>query len=197
MSKIWCFMIIISIIACFFTGTLSNITNIIMDSAKGTIDNMLTLIGMMCFWSGLFNVLEHTSLIDKFSKLVRPMINLLFKKKELTDDAVNYMSMNIATNVIGVGNASTVNGIKAMEEMQKVNEDKETASDNMTTFVLINTASIQLIPTSMIALKSLYGSNSPTDIVLPVIIVTFTSLIAGMIAIKILNKRDKKKARKC
>ena len=97
--------------------------------------------------------------------------------------------MNIASNVLGVGNAATVNGIKAMEELQKGNQIKELPNDNIATFVLLNTASVQLIPTSMIALRALYGSQNPSSIIYPVWIVTFIALIVGIISIKILNKK--------
>ena len=99
------------------------------------------------------------------------------------------MSLNIVTNIVGIGNAATINGINAMKEMQNENEDKEKPSDNMTTFVLINTASLQLIPTNMIALRAMYGSTNPSSIIVPVWIVTMLSLIVGITSIKILNKK--------
>ena len=97
--------------------------------------------------------------------------------------------MNISTNIIGVGNAATVNGIKAMEELQKMNDSNDSPNDNMTMFVLINTASLQIIPSSMIALRALYGSSNPTSIVIPIWIVTCVALIVGITSIKILNKK--------
>lgn len=189
MSKIWAFMIIISIIVAFFTGYYENIITNIMESGKNAVENVISLIAMTCFWSGIFNIFENTSAVKKFANFFRKFIYKLFNKDELSDKAIEYMSMNISTNVIGVGNASTVNGIKAMEELQKENKIKNIPNDNITTFVLINTASLQLIPTSMIAMRALYGSENPSQIIMPVWIVTIIALIVGIVSIKILNKK--------
>ena len=99
------------------------------------------------------------------------------------------MCMNITTNIVGVGNAATVNGLKAIKSLHEDNNENEIPSDNMTTFVLLNTASLQLIPSSMIALRAMYGSNSPSSIVIPIWIVTAVSLVSGIVSIKILNKK--------
>ncbi|MEG0872506.1 MAG: spore maturation protein [Clostridia bacterium] len=144
---------------------------------------------MMCFWSGIFNIFEKTATIKKFSKCFSRLLYKIFNKEKLSDLAMNYISMNVATNILGVGNAATLNGIKAMEEMQKENTKKDIPSNNMTTFVLINTASLQLIPTSMIALRVMYSSVSPTAIVVPIWIVTFSALIVGITSIKTFNKK--------
>ncbi len=189
MSKVWAFMMISSIIIGVFTGGGENIITNIMESGQNSINNIIALVAMTCFWSGIFNIFEKTSLIKRFSKVFKGFIYKLFDKKELSDKAIEYMSMNIATNVLGVGNASTVNGIKAMEELQKQNPIKSIPNNNITTFVLINTASLQLIPTSMIALRALYGSENPNSIIIPVWIVTFIALVVGIISIKVLNKK--------
>lgn len=189
MSKIWSFMIIFSIVVAFFTGYTENIITNVMESSQSAVENIIGLIAMTCFWSGIFNIFENTSAIGKFGNFFKKFIYKIFNKKELSDKCVEYMSMNIATNVIGVGNASTVNGIKAMEELQKENPLKKVPNDNITTFVLINTASIQLIPTSMIAMRAIYGSTNPSLIIIPVWIVTIIALIIGLISIKILNKK--------
>ncbi len=189
MSKIWSFMIIISIIIAFFIGNPDIIINSIMDSSKNAIENVITLAAMICFWSGIFNIFDKTSISKKFSKIFKIFFKKIFNTKELSDKAQEYMSMNISTNIIGIGNAATINGIKAMEEMQKNNKYVDKPSDNMTIFVLLNTASLQLIPTNMIAMRAIYGSTDPSSIVIPVWIVTFLSLISGIISIKILNKK--------
>lgn len=191
MSKIWSFMIIISIVIAFITGNIEVIISSIMSSCKSGVENVIGIVGMMCFWNGIFNVFEKTSAIKTFSNFFSKLIIKLFNKKELNEKALEYMSLNISSNIIGVGNASTINGIKAMEAMQELNVKKERPNNNMTTFVLINTASIQLIPTSMIALRTMYGSQNPTSIVIPIWIVTAISLIFGLVSIKILNKRMK------
>lgn len=189
MSKIWSFMIIFSVIIAFFTGYTENVITCIMESGKNATENVISLIAMTCFWSGIFNIFENTNAIKKFGNFFETFIHKLFNKNELSEKSVEYMSMNIASNVLGVGNAATVNGIKAMEELQKENPLKTIPNDNIATFVLLNTASLQLIPTSMIALRALYGSDNPSGIIYPVWIVTFVALIVGIISIKILNKK--------
>lgn len=189
MSKVWGFMIIFSLIIAMITGNVEIIIESIMNSSKNSIENIITLTGMMCFWSGIFKILENTSILNRFSDLISKIIYILFDRKKLNKKAIDYMSLNIASNVIGVGNASTLNGIKAMQSLQEENDIKDIPNDNMTTFVLLNTASLQLVPTTIIALRTMYGSGEPTAVILPIWIVTCCSLIAGLISIKILNKR--------
>mgnify|MGYP004506015723 CR=1 FL=1 len=189
LSKIWCGMIIISIIFYIVLGVSGNFVSDIANTSKTAVQNVLELCGMMCFWSGIFNVLEKTSTIEKVSTKMSKLFLKLFNKNELSDAAKKYISLNMVSNMIGIGNAATINGIKAMEEMQKDNTCKEKPSDNMAIFVLLNTASLQLIPTGMIGLRAMYGSENPGAILVPVIIVTFASLITGIISIKILNKK--------
>lgn len=189
MSKIWGAMLIISIAVAIFTGNVETVVSGIMTSGQNAVENILGLVGMMCFWNGLFNIFEKTSAIKTFSKFFSKIIGKLFNKKELNEKAVEYMSMNMASNIVGIGNAATVNGIKAIEELQKENPKKDEPNDNMTTFVLVNTASLQLIPTNIIALRALYGSSSPSAVIFPIWIVTAVALIFGIVSIKILNKR--------
>lgn len=189
LSKIWAFIVVISIIFYILFGISGEFVSDIASSSKNSVQNVLELIGMMCFWSGIFNILEKTSLINNISRKFSKILTKLFKKEELTKDAIKYISLNMVSNIIGVGNAATINGIKAMEKMQEVNKDVSKPSDNMTLFVLLNTASLQLIPTSMIGIRAMYGANSPGNIILPVIVVTFSSLLVGIISIKILNKK--------
>lgn len=189
MSKVWGGMLIISLVVAFFYGNVDVVITSIMESSKTSINNILELAGIICFWSGLFNIFQKTKAIKSFSKMFLIFINRLFNKKELTDEAIENISMNMFTNFVGIGNASTLNGIKAVEEMQKKNKIKDSPSDNMAIFILINTASIQLIPTSIIALRTMYGSTSPSDIVLPIWIVSCVSLFFGITSIKFLNKK--------
>lgn len=192
MSKIWCVMIVISIVVSIALGSVGIVTNSITAQSQKAVENVIGLMGMMCFWSGIFKVLENTTVISKISKKMSKVIRLIFDKKSMSDEAEKYIALNITSNILGIGNAATVNGIKAMEELAKDSEPG-VANDNMTKFVLINTASIQLLPTSMIALRTLYGSQNPTKIVIPVIVVTALSFISGIIAINILNKVIKEK----
>ncbi len=187
MSKVWSYLLIICIVFSIFMGNSNEITNSIITNGKKSVENVLEIISMMCFWSGIFKILENTSIITKISEKMSKYILKIFDKNELSENAKKYISLNIVSNLLGIGNASTINGIKAMKEMSKYSK-KGIASNNMTKFVLINTASIQLFPTSMIALRTLYKSNNPTCIIIPIIIISFIALIGGLIMISFLNQ---------
>lgn len=189
MSKIWCFIMIFGIISAMITGNVSLVIESIMKSSSSGVENVIRLAGMMCFWSGIFKILSETRIIKMFAKKFSKILYILFDKKELNEQAVEYMSLNITSNLLGVGNAATINGIRSIEELQKLNPKKNKPNNNMTTFVVLNTASIQLIPTSMIALRALYHSENPTAIIIPIWIVTVVSLCVGLFSIKILNKK--------
>lgn len=189
MSKIWSFLIVFGIVVAIFLGNTESVINSVMDGSKASIENVINLAGMMCFWSGMFNILSETKIINIFAKKFSKILYLLFDKEELNEEAIRYMSLNITSNMIGVGNAATLNGIKSVEELQKLNKKRDRPNNNMTTFIVLNAASLQIIPTSMIALRALYNSKNPTAIVIPIWIVTISSLLMGLIVIKILNKK--------
>lgn len=161
MSKIWSFMIGISIIFYVVFGNSANLITDIVSYSKDAVQNILELIGMMCFWSGIFNILEKTEAINKLSNKLSKILLKPFDKKTLNDEAKKYICLNMVSNIIGVGNAATINGIKAMKKMQEDNIDRTKPSNNMATFVLLNTASLQLIPTSMIGIRAMYMSENP------------------------------------
>ena len=188
MSKIWSFMVIVSIIIAFIWGNIADVPNIIMESSVSATENIVKLIGMTCFWSGMFNILQKTSLIEKLSKLITKCIKGLFKNEEVNDKAMENISLNMTCDMLGVGNAATVYGLKAIEELNKENKEKDKANDSIIMFVILNAASIQLIPTGMITLRAMYNSQNPVEIVPWVWLVTVVALIVGIVSCKILNK---------
>lgn len=161
MSIIWSFMIMLAIIFAFITGSADKLIEHITKASTNSIENIITLSGMLCFWTGIFNILKHTPLIDKLSNFVKPIISKLLKKDEINDEIMKDVALNITSNAIGVGNAATVFGINATKKMQEKNKNKKRPNDSMTTFILLNTASIQLVPTTIISLRAVYGSNNP------------------------------------
>ena len=137
-------------------------------------------------------VATNASVIEKLTKVINPLINFLFPKMKKNEKIKREISMNMVANILGLGNAATPLGLKAMQSMQEENEEKDTLTDSMMMFIVINTASIQLIPTTVIAIRNSLGSNNPTSIVLPVWIATIVAAVAGVTVTKILIKRGRK-----
>ena len=188
MNYIWSGIIILSLIVGFFTGRIGETATAAMDGAKNAVETIISLLGVMCFWMGMMNIAQKAGLLDKLSKFLEPVISRLFKgvKGEKAKQAI---LMNITANIFGIGNAATPFGIKAMEEMQKENRGSTSATNDMCMFVVLNTASIQLIPTTLFALRSSYGSEDPYKILPAVWIVSVAALVFGISAAKIMGKR--------
>lgn len=191
MSKIWSSIIILSIAISFFAESTDGVIGIITKSSMSSIETLLTIAGMTCFWSGMFNIFSKTKCVKIVSKILNPVINKIFGNT-LSAKELENVSLNITSNVIGVGNAATVYGVKAMEEMQKNNKDKNIATRNMSLFAVINTASVQLIPTTIISYRILYNSVNPNMVIIPNIVISFASLAVGIGVYKLVEG-DKKK----
>lgn len=189
LNKIWPVFIIISIVYAIFSGNLESINNSIFESTENTISVTMTLIGTMCLWSGIMKIACNLSLIEKFSNILSPIINILFPDLKKSKKIKKEISMNMIANILGLGNAATPLGLKAMESMQKENIEKEKLSDSMMMFVLINTASIQIIPTTVLAIRKSLGSENPTSILVPVWCATICAALAGIIIVKLLIKK--------
>ena len=191
LNKIWPVFILLSIIGAIVFGRIEELNNSIFVSAENTITVTITLIGTMCLWCGIMKIANNLSLIDKFCKILNPIINLLFPDLKNNIKIKNEISMNMVANILGLGNVATPLGLKAMESMQKENTVKDKMSNSMMVFVLINTASIQIIPTTAIAVRKSLGSEKCTDILIPVWCATMCAALAGIIAVKILIKIKK------
>lgn len=135
------------------------------------------------------NIISHTSLIKKITKLIRPIMKFLFPDIQKDSESYNAISMNIVSNLLGLGNAATPLGLKAMKNMQKENSNKNTLTNSMALFIVLNTASIQIIPTTVIAIRTSLGSNDPTKILLPVWGATIGAAFVGILSAKILMKK--------
>ena len=188
MNYIWGGLIALSVIVSLFTGKVSQTSAAAMDSAKECVETVLSMVGVMCFWMGLMEIANRSGLLDKFAKLLEPLINFLFKDVK-SEKAKKAISMNMAANIFGVGNAATPFGLIAMEEMARENKKKGWASNSMCMMVVINTASIQLIPTTLLAFRSAYGSQNPFEIVPAVWITSLCSVVLGVLSAKIFEKR--------
>ena len=192
LNKIWPFFIIIAFIYAIFSGNLENLNSSIFASTSDAINLCISLLGTMCLWSGIMQIANRTTMIDKLIKFLQPIINILFPEIKQNKQIKKEISMNMIANILGLGNAATPLGLKAMKSMQKENDKKDTLSNSMMMFIVINTASIQIIPTTVIALRNSLGSTNPTQIVFPVWIATICAAIGGIVATKMLIKFGKK-----
>lgn len=188
LNFLWPIFIIISFIYAILVGNVDSINNGIFDSCKSAIDLSLSLLGTMCLWSGIMEIAKKTSLIEKLTKALSPLMNFLFPEIRKEDSVHKEISMNIITNILGLGNAATPIGLRAMKSMQEQNKKKDTLSNSMAMFIVLNTASLQLIPTTVISIRNSLGSNNPTEIMIPVWIATIGAAIAGVTMTKILMK---------
>lgn len=161
----------------------------VFDSCKSAVDLSITFLGTMCLWSGIMQIAKKTTLINKLTNFLKPIMKILFPDIKEEDTAYQEISMNMVANILGLGNAATPLGLKAMKTMQKTNPNKDKLTNSMAMFIIINTASIQIIPTTVIAIRSSLGSNNPTSIIIPVWIATIGAAFAGILSAKILMKK--------
>ena len=186
MNLIFSLMIIASLIISFFTGTVEQTVYAGFDGAMRSVEMVLSFAGIMCMWSGFLKVAEQSGGLKFVSKIISPITKRLFKNAN--DKSMQYITANISANLLGVGNAATPSGILAMKELDKINPNPETASDEMSIFTVINTASLQLLPTSVIALRVAAGSKNPQAILLAVWISSFCSVVGAVLLMKIILK---------
>lgn len=195
LNVFWPLCIVVSISISIITGNLNNINNSIFESTKSAVDLTITLIGTMCLWSGIMEIAINTSLIGKIKKFLKPIMKFLFPDIKLKDKAYQEICMNIISNLLGLGNAATPLGLKAMDSMQQNNTEKDKLSDSMAMLIVLNTASLQIIPTTVIAIRTSLGSDDPTKIIVPVWIATMCAAITAIIVTKLFIKREKRKRR--
>lgn len=188
LNILWPIFIIISIIYAICSGNLQTLNNSIFESIDSVINLTLTLIGTTCLWSGIMEIASNTKMQIYLSKILTPIINKVFKNIDIKSKAYNNIIMNIIANILGLGNAATPLGLKAMGELQKENYNKNTLSDNMLMLILLNTASLQIIPTTVIAIRSSLSSSNPSKIIFPVWISTICAALVAVIAGKIIIK---------
>lgn len=189
LNKIWPAFLIIAFVYAIFTGKLPEVNNSIFESTSSAIQLCLTLVGTMCLWCGIIKIAMETSLVDKLIKLLRPLLRKLFPEIDEKDEVYKEISMNIIANLLGLGNAATPLGLKAMKSLQKTNKNKNELSNSMTVLIVLNTASIQLIPTTVIAIRTTLGAKNPTEMLVPIWIATVASAISAITAAKIFMKK--------
>lgn len=189
LNVIWPMFIIVSFVYALIVGRVDEVNQSIFDSAASAVELSITFLGTMCLWNGIMKIVQQTSLIEKLTKILQPIMKFLFPSLKNNDKAYQEISMNIIANILGLGNAATPLGLKAMKTMQKENKKKDTLSNAMIMFIVLNTASLQLIPTTVIAIRSSIGAENPSSIIIPVWIATIVAAIVGVGVTKILIKK--------
>lgn len=177
---IWGLFIIIGIIYGLISGNINLINDEIISSGKTSLDLILNIMPLLVIWMGLMAIAEKSGLINKIAKLLSPILSKIFPKIPKNHPALGYIASNIAINMAGLGSAATPFGLKAMNELQKLNEDKKTASTSMITFLVLNTSGVTIIPTTIISLRAAAGSSDPTKVLPLCILATSASTIAGL-----------------
>lgn len=188
MNYIWLGLILISFIIGAINGKLQDVTNAIFLGAKNAVNVAIYLIGIMAFWLGIMKIAEKAGIVDFLSRLIKPLADLIFPELKNNDKAKGLITMNVSANALGLTNASTPIGLKAMEAMQEENNKKDTATNSMCTLLAMNTAGFQIIPATVIAILASVGAKNPTEIILPTLIVTSITFILAIIISKILEK---------
>ncbi len=188
-NYLWAGMICLGILAAALSGKIEQITPSIFASAEQGVTVAFGLISVMTFWLGMMKLIERSGVIEMIKKVLQPLAYLLFPRVPREHPAMNAILMNMSANILGLGNAATPFGIKAMEELQQLNTREDTASDEMCTLLAINTSSLTLLPTTVIALRASAGSLNPTDIVGTTIVATLSSTVVALILDRLLRRR--------
>ena len=188
---IWFILLSIGITYSIISGNTKILNDEILLSAKSAFNLILTMMEVTVLWTGILNIAEKSNLLKKFSNLINPLLSKLFPKIKKGDKALDYISSNVAANMLGLGSAATPFGLKAMKELQELNNKKDEASDEMITFLVLNTSGVTIIPTTVIALRLAYNSSNPSGIILTSLIATTLASIAGLTLDYLIRRRHK------
>lgn len=183
---------LISVVCAAITGRMQQLSDAILSGAGDAIELVISMLGMMCLWTGLMKIADRGGITTLLSRLFSPLLKRLFPEYKPQSPAGKAICMNITANLLGLGNAATPMGIAAMKEMQKENPRPDTANNSMAMFVVINTASLQLIPTTVAILRARYGSATPFDVVPAIWLTSIVALLVGIVMAKVLEKRKRR-----
>ena len=186
---VWLFLILAGLLVGFLNGNLGEVTQAALDGAVYAVELCFGFIGIYALWLGLIKVAERAGAVKALSKKMGKIMRFLFPKIPPQHPAMGAMTMNIIANMLGLGNAATPLGLKAMQELQSLNGQKDRATDAMCMFLVINTSSVQIIPATVIAIRSAAGSKNPTEVISTSLIATLCSTIAGITAAKIMSRQ--------
>jgi len=188
---IWLFFIVVSVIFGLINGNMDEITGAAFEGAKSGVTISFGLISIMVFWLGMMKIAEEAGLLNKLARFLYPVVRWLFPDVPKNHPALGYIMSNLSANMFGLGNAATPMGIKAMQELQTLNPDKHTATPAMCTLLALNTSSITIVPTTLIAIRMNYNSANPAEIIGTTLAATFIATGAAILADRWYRSRDK------
>ncbi|MFW2571243.1 nucleoside recognition domain-containing protein [Legionella sp. 29fVS95] len=188
LNAIWLGMILLSVVVGVSQGRIEQVVHAVTDSAKLGFEIALGLTGIMALWLGIMAIASESGLVNRFARLLRPVMRRLFPDVPVDHPAMGAMVLNISANMLGLANAATPFGLQAMKELQRLNEQAQEASDAMCTFLAINTSSVQLIPATAIAFLAANGSTHPSSVIFSSLVATSISTLVAIIAVKKLAK---------
>ncbi len=199
MSYLWGGMIVIGIIYAAFSGNLAAVTDAALQSAQDAVTLCITMMGVMSMWVGLMEIAKEAGIVDRLSRMLGPVLHILFPAVPKGSKAEEFISLNVIANVLGLGWAATPAGLNAMKELDglRVTQGKAEgiATNEMCNFLILNISSLQLIPVNLIAYRSSYGSENPASIIAPAILATAFSTVVAIVFILIMNGLGRKNGR--
>lgn len=187
-NVIWFLILIIGMGVGLITGRGDVVSKSVVTTAGSTVEFIIKLVGIMCIWCGVMKIAERSGLTEKIAKVLKPILRLIFKDAAKDEKAMGAIIMNLTANMMGLSNAATPFGIKAMEEMDRLNPEKGTASDDMSLFLVLNAACIQLVPTTVISVRAASGSQNPGEFMIPALIASVIAAVMGVVYCKILQR---------
>lgn len=189
---IWSGFIIIGIVYSFLTGKVDILNQEIINCGSTSLDLFLAMFPMMILWSGIMNIAKKSGILQWLANRMRPLFRIIFPEIDENDDTLGYIASNLTINMLGIHNASTPFGLKAMKCMQEKNKDKKTATRSMITFLVLNTSGVTLVATDIIAVRSMYGSSNSTDLIFITIMATIVNTLLALLMDRFLWKVNKK-----
>lgn len=193
MNYVFPVMIIISFVCAIITGQMKELSASVVEGGSAAVELLLRLVAMLCLWGGIMEIADRAGVTRGVSKILSPVIKLIFPRIRKEKDAIEAISMNITANILGLGNAATPLGLEAMRRLQRINPDTSVASDEMVVFVVMNTAAMHIIPTTVAMLRGQYGSESPMEILPASFLTSFCALTVAVTAAKLGNRFFKKR----
>lgn len=192
MNYVFPILLIFSFVSAIATGSMDKLSSAVIDGAESAVQLLLRLVSMLCLWGGIMEIGDRAGLTRVFSKIMYPIVAMIFPRLKKEKHVLEAISMNITANVLGLGNAATPLGLEAMRRLQSINSNTEFASEEMIVFVVMNTAAMHIIPTTVATMRGQYGSADPMEIMPAAFLTSFFALATAIVVAKIGNRLNSK-----